>query len=218
MDKELSVTGLQEQLRKNQDTMYIVGTGTILLSIWGVFKAIAFTILTKSGIEKLVGHLPETIPLRFLLIYAWISLLLDLLLRIVVGVCARQESRGRRHSPVYIVFSAFLSLTYLFSAVHRVKELIDNRVFDEDQIIMILIDATSMIVLMELVLSAVRVRRLTSLLGKDVDLPPVPDACPDSPHDPDTGFFTAPADLNNGSEFESDPDHRFGSSADPDSG
>lgn len=162
---------LEILLRRNLDTIFIVGTGTILMAVWGIAKLIALAVLSEAGIESVVGPFPDDGAPALYYRFFGFFILLDFLLRIVIGRRARAEGRGKKQGSLYIVLAGFLCLNYLMSVVGRAVNLYFERSDIEDTLIMIVIDATSMVILAELIVSAVRIRKLTRQMEEHTGSP-----------------------------------------------
>ena len=158
------------RLRRDENTLIVVGTGVILFGIWSVVKALlqgnasfsnmlAEVRLEDAGLEELgfgdLSWLVAALAAAFVLII----LLLDLSIRIFVGMSARAEGRGKKQGPVYLVLSVLLLVfsgifvcSYLFVLFHG-----SDQVMDADAAIVV--ELTSFVTLLQMILSAVRVRR-----------------------------------------------------------
>ena len=158
------------RLRRDENTLMVVGSGVILFGIWSVVKALlqgnasfsnmlAEARLEDAGLEELgfgdLSWLVAALAAAFVLI----ALLLDLSIRIFVGMSARAEGRGKKQGPVYLVLSVLLLAlsgvficSYLIMLFHG-----SDQVMDADAAI--LVELTSFVTLLQMILSAVRVRR-----------------------------------------------------------
>lgn len=100
---------LQVRLRKDRNTLVVVGAGVIAFGVWSVIKAVMYAavnietlLVTRSG-ERLS-------PAAF-----WIALAvivaIELALRVYVGRSAIAEGRGVKKGALYIVLAILMGLS-----------------------------------------------------------------------------------------------------------
>ena len=99
---------MEIELRKNLDIIYIVGTGTMFFSVWGLFKGIAINILSYNGVETLEGISPGNLSPRIVISLLGINLAVEFLLRVIIGCCSRLEGRGEKAGSFYIFLTGVL--------------------------------------------------------------------------------------------------------------
>ena len=158
------------RLRRDENTLMVVGSGVIVFGIWSVVKALLqgtasfskmleeaqleYAGLEGSGLTDLSWVVAALASAVVLLV-----LLLDLTIRVFVGLSARAEGRGKKQGRAYLVLSVLLlvlSGIYIFSYVFMLFSGSDQ-VMDADAAI--LVELTSLVTLLQMILSAVRVRR-----------------------------------------------------------
>ena len=143
---------MEIELRRNLDIIYIVGTGTMLFSVWGLFKGIAINILSYAGIETLEGIRPGNLPPRIVISMLGINLVVEFLLRVIIGCCSRIEGRGEKAGSFYVgkVFSRIMAFTLQQDII--------------DQVVLLFIDVTSLVLLVELLVAVYRARKLAGII------------------------------------------------------
>ena len=160
---------MEKHIRRNQNYLIIIGTGTILFGIWSVIKTVMYLVMRRNQFADLTQQLPEEHPrlAAFLVAYAVLLVLtIDLLLRLYVGLSAQREGRGEKGNKRYVLLAGYLCISHLFSLRVEVLNLMQNPDDIATVIVSILMDATSFITLLELVHSVYRVRKLI----RDYDL------------------------------------------------
>ena len=171
----LSETDLANQpekirLRRDENTLSVVGSGVIVFGIWSVVKALLHgnvsysnmlevVRLEDAGLEELgFGDLSWVVAAAAVVLVLLV-LFLDLAIRIYVGMSARAECKGEKQGRAYLVLSVlllFLSGVYICSFV-MVLFSGSDQVMDADAAI--LVELTSFVTLLQMIISAVRVRR-----------------------------------------------------------
>jgi hypothetical protein len=159
---------LEIQLRKNMDTLKIVGKGVIVFGIWTIIKVVLYSTLQWDSIYESMAD-EELTRGETLLVYVFLLFIIfgsDIAIRLYVGCSAIAEGRGRRKRPVYIV-AAFILL--IFSVAWTVLSVLpadDTYQSPLDTVMTVIVEATSCITLLEMCLSAIRVRRLRRRLAE----------------------------------------------------
>ena len=167
------------RIRRCRSTLQNIGTGILFFSAWSTVKA--FLLLTlalpyslfeayKVDLDKAFAENPflqellsSLVPLVTILF-----LLMGILLRFYVGMCARAEADGKRCKSIYIVIAFLMAVLGLFAMGMSIKNVIDD-VYSNLQNLSLtgmIIEATSVILLLDLVVNAIRIRRLTCRTGR----------------------------------------------------
>ena len=137
----------ESELRRGQNTLFILGGGVITFGVWSVVKMIMYFALDPAKYFHFDDIPQEYRLLAMAFAYGIIALIvgLDVGLRFYVGLSARAEARGKKKSRAYIIVAAP-----------------DNIL---DTAVSTIVDITAQITLIELVLTARRVQRLRKLLS-----------------------------------------------------
>ena len=133
---------LHIRLRKNQNTLSVIGLGVIVFGIWSVIKIVLYTALDNDGI-------------------------LASSLRLHVGLSAMAEGRGRSPRKAYIILTFLMALVSfaLFVAGMVGLWLSDSvEVSIGVSLVSSIVDATSCVLLFEMAVSAIQVKRLRKRL------------------------------------------------------
>ena len=152
-------------LRKNQNTLVIVGKGVIAFGVWTVVKAVLSAML-MDDIEKAIQRTEtgETVPVLAVYAVFAVILLLLLWLRVSIGRAAIAEGRGRKSRWFYLVLAGLMALVDLAALIGSFVWVKDSYKTVTDLVVTVVVELTSIVTTAELVLSAIRVKRLTRLL------------------------------------------------------
>ena len=152
---------LHIRLRKNQNTLSVIGLGVIVFGIWSVIKIVLYTALDNDGL--LESSLRGNLERWAFWIMMGILLAADLGLRLHVGLSAMAEGRGRSPRKAYIILTFLMALISfaLFAA-----GLIGLWTSDSFGVSLVssIVDATSCVLLLEMAVSAIQVKRLRKRL------------------------------------------------------
>lgn len=161
----------ETELRRGQNTLFILGGGVITFGLWSIVKSIMYLLVNPFQYFR-----SDDVPQEFQLIvmavvYGIAALLvgLDVGLRFFVGLSARAEARGKKKSRAYIVVAAVMAagnlllfLGTLLLAATTPDAVTGNLL---DTLVSAVVDVTALITLFELVFTARRVQRLRTLLS-----------------------------------------------------
>ena len=168
------------EIRKHKDTLIIVGKGVVAFGLWSIIKSIAYSFLEKDEFFKFmneaVGEIEALEPeigrlfvyafsvIFFIIVYSLLSC--DIVFRIYVAKSAGAEAFGtlKKKRNTYLVIAGFMAFMSLLSIL-RVPFTIFKGEFEEaediiDIIATTIVELTSFITLTELMVSAVKIRRL----------------------------------------------------------
>ena len=162
----------QIEIRRSQNTLIVVGSGTILFSVWTTVRMLGLLILlrneTVSALKDKFGATEDISDTAyFLTITIVIMFILALLLaiRVYVGLSAIAEGRGKKRGILYILVAivmilvsiwSFLSGFFTSEAPEQLGALTRDR-----SISSLIIEATSIIMLAQMVVSALKIRKFT---------------------------------------------------------
>lgn len=180
-DNELT----QIKLRKYESKLAVSGKAVITFGLWSVIKAALFFITQPVDLIKALGIEEEVtatatefaknnvnVEVRFvvsgvILAMIFSYMILAVLLRCYIGRSAITESRGlKKKTVIYIILAVLMSISLIMalSNVFLGEPDADGNVLDA-ALTSRLLDLTSLIALVDLIISAVRVRRLRKKLG-----------------------------------------------------
>ena len=151
----------QIQLRQNQNTLVVVGMGVIAFGIWSVVKTVMLAAFNTEQMTALSEQGIVFVASFWVLLGIWLAI--DLWLRLYVGLSAIHEGRGRKKRKAYIVWAFFMAL---FSALGVVAGLAAIRFSKAlgTTVVSVIVEITSCVLLVEMALSAIKVKRLSRQL------------------------------------------------------
>lgn len=149
------------KMRRYQNLLTVSGLGVIIFGLWTVLKTILLLFLQ----EDLVDDLPDGLFYR-VLFFTLIGgvLLIDFLIRLFVGLSARAEGFGKKKGYGYIVVAILIAIASLASLVLIFFDMGDRSILE--LIVSFIVEATSMIATVELLVAAFTVKKLKKELGE----------------------------------------------------
>lgn len=149
------------KMRRYQNLLTVSGLGVIIFGLWTVLKTILLLFLQ----EDMVDDLPDGLFYR-VLFFTLIGgvLLIDFLIRLFVGLSARAEGFGKKKGYGYIVVAILIAIASLASLVLIFFDTADRSVLE--LIVSFIVEATSMIATVELLVAAFTVKKLKKELGE----------------------------------------------------
>lgn len=88
------------------------------------------------------------------------------LLRCFVGFSARAEGKGKRKSVVYLVFAGLITLVFLFIIIVEIYYLAVYRRSIFSMTVSLIIDITSLVFLVELIVNSIKIRKLRKVVSE----------------------------------------------------
>ena len=158
---------MQETLRRNQDTLFIIGTGVIAFGFWSVIKTCLYSAFQT---EEALGGAPDPSVQAASYIGTALFLAVDLCIRLYIGLSARAMGRDKKQGSAFIVLAALLAAfsAAIFVVIVLVLKtgLVRLEDMGVDLLISLVVEFTSVATLLDLVFSAVRVKRLKKTLAE----------------------------------------------------
>ena len=156
------------KLRRYRNLLTVSGLGVIAFGGWSVLKMILVFVMQRDTIEALFAEMAVDSRVKGITIVIVIAIMLiDFLIRIFVGSTARAEGLGKKKGPAYIVFALLLALGSLFSLVLL---FVDGDSLSKTPIlqtaISVILEITSMVATIELLVAAFTVKKLEKELGE----------------------------------------------------
>ena len=159
-------------IRRSQNTLIVVGSGTILFSVWTVVKTLGSLFLLRDELvaflRKTIDESGLTIPDQYIfyieLAMVLIIMALFLVFRTFIGLSAVAEGRGFRRNNGYLILAVIMIIFNITAVVMNFVSTTSqdsHAVFSEDTSLSAhIIEITSIVMLVELVFSAIRIRRV----------------------------------------------------------
>ena len=170
-------TNMQTELIKHRHTLAVVGLGAIAFGIWSLIKSILYFVLVEPIIKTISSNYDNLsnskyeawvlVAITFALVVLFV--LIDMLLRWKVGRKAMAVSRGEREPGVgFFILSSILLLMDMAELIMGALSIAGIIPSDEDitdQISTLLVDFTSVVMLIEMIVAAVMIRKLTKAIS-----------------------------------------------------
>ena len=145
------------ELRKNENTLVVTGTGVIAFGAWNVLKMVMLLVSSKENIEAAFEE-----ELRELgLIMTWVILggimLVIFGFNLYVGLAARAEGMRIKRRK-YRVLAGLMLVTHALTAVFSVLGIFVEDDLNEEILVSTLLDILGFFMLLDLVVAAYRVK------------------------------------------------------------
>ena len=151
----------ERKMRRYQNLLTISGLGVIIFALWSVLKTILLFFLR----EDVRAALPDDAASRTILLVVIIGILvIDISIRLFVGLSARAEGFGKKKGYAYIVFAVLAALASLASLVMIFFDSTYNSI--TELVVSVIVEATSLVVTIELLVAAFTVKKLKKELGE----------------------------------------------------
>ena len=154
------------KIRKAQTNLVSAGVGILVFAVWSVVRT---TIFYFSGESTLLDGVPEDVRTNLLIkittiIMLVIVTLVDLLFRVNISRSAIAEGKGIKKKNGYLVCAMFLVLVYSAAiaiyAVGAIGKINDIELLKMETLITLIVDSTSLYMLLLMIVSAFRLRKL----------------------------------------------------------
>ena len=142
-------------IRKTEDNLITIGNGVMLFGVWTLLKSILTFIIFGSELDETLPFAVKAVAT----VIIWAVILLDTGGRIYIGYAARCEGRREKKLP-YLGFTGFLLLVYIIAVILEIVLLVTLAEEIVYMLIVLVIDVTSLIFLLQLMINSVKIRRL----------------------------------------------------------
>lgn len=154
---------LHISLRRNRNNLNVIGMGIIAFGIWTLIRTVMSAIFFTDSYPTAPAD--EVMSAGTFWIVFCATTALDLGIRLYVGLSAIAEGREGKRRRGYVALAVLMAL---FSAALLAVGLYAVRLTEDmgSLLVMMIVEMTSLIVLAEMIVSAVRVRRLVRKLAE----------------------------------------------------
>ena len=159
---------MEREIRRRQSILSVTGNGVMFLGMWSFLKINLYFILGRGAILEDIltdESIDENTLLLIMYIISMILASLELFFRIRVGRGAIAESRDEKKPKRYIGLAMTLIILYVFSVIFTIFNLDFTKDSLWDQFASMIVDITSLVMLIELVSSASVLRKLKQQMG-----------------------------------------------------
>ena len=149
------------KFRRNSNTLVDLGTGIIIFGFWSIVKLATYTILDIPIYDLSEFDDLDQGDLPFIMALLYIFLAGDVLVRIIVGLNARAEGRGKSRSPLYLFFNVWMIFFGLYTVGSLVWECFMAGYTETlfDLLLMLFMEISSLVITIEVYVAALSVRR-----------------------------------------------------------
>ena len=150
---------MDREQRKYQNTLIVTGGGVIAFGIWSLVRFMTYFLLNTRTMMELLG-LESREDVIFVYLIVFIMLLIDLAVRVFVGRAAIMEGTGRKKGYVYIAAGVVLLMLTATSVYNDFLTFSRSHNDVLDGYAATLADVTSMFILAEMLITAVRLKQM----------------------------------------------------------
>ena len=152
---------MEKELRRRQSILSVTGNGVLFLGMWSFLKVNLYFILGRSSLLRALADetMDEGTMLLISYIVSMIFVSVELFLRIRIRRSAIAESMGQKQKTGYIRLTIFLIILYSSSIIYSVFSLKINSANVWDQLASLMVDITSLVMMVELVSAARFIQR-----------------------------------------------------------
>ena len=158
---------MEKELRKRQNLLVEAGMGVILFAVWSVAKVNLYLGNSPFILEDLYEvaeqlDINEKFFLIFMVSIVAVVLLFQLSIRLYIGLSAAAEGKGKSKGFVYLVLAAVLLIieTQTCWQTFGVERILSGEGMSVELISGLCMEGASLYVLLELLISGIRVKRL----------------------------------------------------------
>ena len=151
------------RFRRNCSTLTICGAGVIVFGFWNIIKVLGYVLLDIPLFSP--GQLESIEPDEYTIIMIVFAVLLvgDTVIRLVIGLSAMSESRNRnrQYPRFYLFFLVWEIIFEVYSCISVILELVVLQTYSsfEDDFIALFMELSSLVVLIEVYIAALVVRK-----------------------------------------------------------
>ena len=153
-------------LRRNQDTLVIVGTGVIIFGIWSLLKTLFALLLNIGDLYEVI--LKEETPEGRVAIFIVVTLMLmiDLAFRVSVGLSAIAVARGKKSRFIFVAGALILAFSSATLVTAQIRAIVTGERVATISHVTAAVELTSLITLTQLINSAMAIRGIRKELKK----------------------------------------------------
>ena len=168
----------QIKLRQARNTLVVVGTGIIIMSAWTVIKSFSLTLFERDNITAAIREMGEETMAEFSdkeVFAAFCAVLCAVTLifigiRVYIGLSAISEGKDKKSGSLYMPLTVvYIGITIYQIILQAMDLLVENDDFKLEQpsAAAILIELTSLIMLTEMIIAAVKVKKYRNEMRRE---------------------------------------------------
>ncbi|MBO4913762.1 MAG: hypothetical protein J5449_01020 [Oscillospiraceae bacterium] len=163
---------MQRELRRNENTLVVAGLGIAAFGVWSIVKMVLMMTLQADKVLAELDVFGESVTreqaILIVSVIAVAIVLVDMLLRLYVGLSARKDGLGGKKKSTYIVVLCIMIVVTLFAdwySAANLSELSEDSALDT--LASLAVELTSTVVMIELAVAAIKVRKLRKKLAEE---------------------------------------------------
>lgn len=153
--------------RRYRNSMGISGIGVILFGVWNIVKSILYFMFDNPVKDMLMGYFEGGEIGTIVFIFTISIILFDMILRLIVGLSAYAEARGKKKGKGYIVVGSLMLVFQLIILILSLG-LFDSKQGAEtiiDEAVTFIVDATAAYALFDTVYSSIKLKMIRKNAG-----------------------------------------------------
>lgn len=162
---------MERNLRKQQSLLMDAGIGVILFSVWSIARVNLYLGLSPVFLEELheiakESEISETAFIAILWLLVTVGLMVGLIMHLYVGLSAIAEGKGEKRGYLYLVVASVLLVATLRNGWEAFgpEALAAVEGIDLSLILGFSLELASVYVILELLITGIRVKRLKKML------------------------------------------------------
>lgn len=155
---------MKKELRKQQDSLVITGTGVCFFGLWGVISTVMRLVLNRTQIIEALNEneLGWLAPFLYILLLACAAAVFSA--HFFVGMSARSEGLGKKRHFVYI-FAAVLMLVFsMLVTISDIANFNSEQTDIFDFVVALIMSATFIATLVQMIIASIRTKILRKSL------------------------------------------------------
>lgn len=149
------------RFRRDSNTLVTLGTGIIIFGLWSIVKLAGYLIFDIPIYDESLTSEFDGEAMNIVMATFYIMLIMDVLVRLYVGLNAISEGRGNKNSGTYLAFNVMMILMSIVSVVSVIWVALTADSIDlfTDYYISLFMELSSLVISIEVYLAALTVRR-----------------------------------------------------------
>ena len=149
------------KFRRNSRTLVDLGTGIIIFGFWSIVKLATYTLLEIPIYDLSEYDDLDQTDLPIIMAVLYVMLAADVIVRLIVGLNARAEGRGRSRSAFYLVFNLWMIFFGIFNVGSIFWQCFEVGYTEAlfDYLLMLFMEVSSLAITIEVYAAALSVRR-----------------------------------------------------------
>ena len=154
----------QAKIRRLQDRLSIAGTGVIAFSVWSLAKIGLFISFADQDTLRTLPGITGAMLVNTIFVLVAAMGIIDLCVRVFVGLSARAEGRGEKRHPIYLFVAAIAAIVNALTLVLTVVSASSAATIPY-VLVSGAIEATAFAALLMVIYSSIRLRHMSKTTG-----------------------------------------------------